>query len=87
MGRTGQEGASVDVIRDLLTGSRTSGVVWCDAILIVPITWDLDVADFVDILCVFDVPEDEVLARLDPNPVDVGTRRDFCIGWRGFSKL
>jgi hypothetical protein len=87
VGRTRQEGTSVDEIRDFLTRNRTSRVVWCDAILVVPVTWDLDVADFVNLLCVFDVPENEVGTGLDPNPIDVGTWRDFYIGGRWFPKL
>jgi len=77
----------VNEIRDLVTRNRTSRVVWCDTILIVPVTWDLDIPDFVDLLCTLDVTEDEVGAGLNPNPINVGTWCDFYIGGRRFAKL
>ena len=72
----------MDVIHDFLARNWTSRVVWCDAVLVVPITWDLDVGDSIDLLCVLDVPENEVRAGLDPDPIDVGTWRDFYEGGR-----
>lgn len=77
----------MDVIHDFLTRNRTSRVVWCDTIPIVPVTWDLDVGYFVDLLCMFDIPENEVGAGLDPDPIDVGTWCDFYEGGRWFPKL
>lgn len=87
MGRSGQEGTSVNEIRDLVTRNRTSRVVWCDTILVVPVTWDLDVPDFVNLLCVLNVTEDEVRARLNPDPINVGTWCDFYVGGRWFAEL
>ena len=67
----------MDVIRDFLARNRTSKVVWCDAVFVVPVTWYLDVADAINPLCVLDVPKDEVGTGLDPYATDVRTRRDF----------
>jgi len=77
----------VDVIHDFLTRNRAGRVVWCGTIPVVPVTWYLDVGDSVDFLCVLDVPKNEVGAGLDPDPIDVGTWRDFCEGGRWFPKL
>ena len=67
----------MDIIHDFLTRNRTSRVVWCDAIPVVPVTWDLDVGDAINLLCVLDIPENEVWTGLDPDPIDVWTWRDF----------
>jgi hypothetical protein len=77
----------MDEIRDLVTSNRTSRVVWCDTILVVPVTWDLDVPDFVNLLCMFDVTEDEVGVGLNPDSIDVGTWSYFCVGGRWFTEL
>jgi len=77
----------VDVIHDFVTRNRTSIVVWCDTIPVVPVTWDLDIGDPIDLLCVLDVPKNEVGAGLDPDPIDIGTWRDFYEGGLWFPKL
>lgn len=87
MGRSRQESTSVNEIRDLVTRKRARRVGWCDTIIIVPVTWDLDIPDFVDLLCTLDVTEDEVGVRLNPGPIDVGTWCDFCVGGRRFTEL
>ena len=84
---TGHEGSSVDVIRNFLTRNRASGVVWRDTIFVVPVTRDSDVTDVINLLRVLDVPENEVGVGLDPDPIDIGTWRDFHIGRRWFPEL
>lgn len=63
MGRSRQESTSVNEIRDLVARKRTSRFVRCDAILIVPVTWDLDIPEFVDLPCTLDVTEDGAESR------------------------
>ena len=87
VGRTREEGTSMDEIRHLLTRNRTSRVFWNDAIPVVPVTWDLGVPDPINLLRVFDVPEDEVRAGFNPNSANVGTRRNFDKGWRFLAEL
>ena len=77
----------MDEIHNLITRNRTSRVVWCDTIRIVPVTWDLDIPDFVNLLCVFDVTEDEVGTGLNPDSTDVGTWCDLCVGGRWSTEL
>lgn len=77
----------MDVVRDFLTRHRTSRVVWCNTIIVVPVTWDLDVADAVNLLCLFDVPENEIGAGLDPDSINIRTWRDFCKGGTRFPEL
>jgi hypothetical protein len=83
VGRTRYESTSVDEIHDLFARNWSFRVVWRDSILVVPITWDSNVADFVDLLCVLNVPKNEVGTGLDPNPIYIGPRPDFQIvrGW------
>jgi len=87
VGRTGQESTTVDIIRNFLARHRASGVVRCDTIFVVPVTWDLNVANVVNLLCVFYVPEDEVGVGPDPDSIDVEARRDFCMVGRWFPEL
>lgn len=77
----------MDEIRHLLTRNRASRVVWCDANLVVPVTWDMGVQNFINLLRVFYIPEDKVRAGPNPNPIDVGAWRNFDIAWRFFAEL
>ena len=70
----------MDEVRDLVTRNGTSRVVWYDTIHVVPVTWDFDVSDSVNLSCVLDVTEDEVGAGLNPDAIYVGTWCDFRIG-------
>ena len=67
----------MDIICDFLARNRTSRVVLCDAVFVVPVTWDSDVADVVNTLRVLDVSENEVGTGLDPYAIDVRARRYF----------
>ena len=67
----------MDIICDFLARNRTSKVVWCDAVFVVPVTWYLNAADAINPLCVLDVPKNEVGTGLDPYATDVRARRYF----------
>ena len=80
VGRTREEGTSMDEICHLLTRNRTGRDVWYSTILVVLVTWDLGVPDLINPLRVFDIPEDEVRVGLNPNPIEVGIWRNFDTG-------
>lgn len=60
---------SVDKMRDLPTRNWTNRVVWGNTVLVVPVTWDSNVADFVDLLCVQNVHKTSTLFTLGPNVI------------------
>lgn len=87
VGGAGNEGTSVDEVRNLLTRNWMRRVLWHDAVLLIPVSRNSNVADFVNLLSVLNIPKDEIRARLNPDPIHVGARCDFYTAWGQFPQL